>query len=121
MDAALLGLASQAQAYVTARAYTPPDPGYRFPVFMPHLQDYEPSSDHLGVFSNALTYMVMQTLDDAEQTILLLPAWPCKWDVRFSVHGPLQTVITGQLLSGKLTYSVQPQSRQGNVKVMSCQ
>ncbi len=39
MDAALLGLASQAQAYVTARANTGPAPGYRFPAFMPQEQE----------------------------------------------------------------------------------
>ena len=38
MDAALLGLAASAKAYVTARANTAPAEGYRFPAFMPHLQ-----------------------------------------------------------------------------------
>ena len=82
-------------------------------------QDYEPSSDHLGVFSNALTYMIvqvryplsplaclcrhvdlLQSLDDANGTALLLPAWPCDWDASFRVHAPQQTIIEGRS-SGK--------------------
>jgi hypothetical protein len=42
MDAALLGLGPEARAFVVARARTPPAPGYRFPAFMPHEQDYPP-------------------------------------------------------------------------------
>ncbi len=38
MDAALLGQAAQAAAYVVARANTGPAPGYRFPAFMPQEQ-----------------------------------------------------------------------------------
>ena len=49
MDAALLGLAGEAQKLVKARASLAPAQGYRFPAFMPHLQDYEPSADHLAV------------------------------------------------------------------------
>ena len=30
-------------------------------------QDYEPSSDHLGVFSNALTYMLVQVRQNPEK------------------------------------------------------
>eukprot|EP00047_Mylnosiga_fluctuans_P013403 m.31443 g.31443 ORF g.31443 m.31443 type:complete len:770 (-) comp4883_c0_seq2:146-2455(-) len=121
MDAALLGLATQAQAYVVARANTAPATGYRFPAFMPDFQDYAPSSDHLGVFSNALTYMLIQSLDDPAQTILLLPAWPCAWDVSFKVHGPLSTVIEGQLHDGKLTFAVTPASRLPAVMASACQ
>ena len=77
--------ASKAQSLVKARAYVAPAPGYRFPAFMPHEQDYEPSADHLGVFNSAMVYMLMQTYDDQEQNILLLPSWPCDWDVSFKV------------------------------------
>ena len=88
---------------------------------MPHEQDYEPSSDHLAVFSNALTYMLLQHSDDGEQRIVLLPAWPCAWDVSFKLHGPRETVITGELANGTLTYDVQPPSRKSSVTAAACQ
>ena len=41
MNAALLGNATNAAAYVLARAKTEPAAGYRFPTFAPHEQDCE--------------------------------------------------------------------------------
>lgn len=120
MDAALLGLGPEAQSYVRARAKTPPAKGYRFPAFMPHEQDYPPSSDHLAVFSNALTYMLLQVADDAAQSVLLLPAWPCQWDISFRVHAPFQTTIEGQLTGGNLRYTVDPPTRAANVRAAQC-
>ena len=121
MDAALLGNASEAAGFVLARATTPPAKGYRFPTFAPHEQDYEPSSDHFGVMQNALAYMLMQQVDDAAGSVLLLPAWPCSWDVRFKLHAPKQTVVTGALVAGKLEFDVSPPARKANVHVAPCQ
>jgi len=121
MDAALLGLASQAQTYVHNRAAMAPAEGYRFAAFSPHLQDYEPSLDQLSVFNNALQYMLLQTADDAQQTMVLLPAWPCNWNVTFKLNGPLKTIVEGSVSSGKLTYTVTPSSRATNVKALNCQ
>ena len=121
MDAALLGNASNAAAYVRARANTQPAAGYRFPSFAPHEQDYEPSSDHFAVMQNALGYMLMALVDDKAQSVVLLPAWPCSWSVDFKLHAPKQTIITGTLAAGKLTFSVSPPSRKADVKVMPCQ
>jgi len=120
MDAALLGLAPEAQKFVRARALTSPAPGYRFPAFMPREQDWAPSSDHLAIFSNALTYMLLQAADDAEQSVLLLPAWPCNWDVAFTLHAPRRTVIRGSLTNGTLTYSVEPSDRAQAVRATAC-
>ena len=89
MDAALLGRSGDAANFVVARASTAPALGYRFPAFAPHEQDYEPSADHFAVFSNALQYMLVQRVDDAvNDSVLLLPAWPCGWDVKFKVSYP---------------------------------
>lgn len=123
MNAAMLGLANESANMVVGRATTPPPKGYRFPIFAPGEGDYEPSADHYAVMSNALTYMLIQSLDDADETIAILPAWPCRWDVQFKVHGPKQTVITGELLHGALVGELQvtPESRRKDVKVMACQ
>jgi len=120
MDAALLGLGPKAQQLVEARAATQPAPGYRFPTFMPHLQDYQPSLDHLAVFSNALQYMLLQLGDDDNQSVVLLPTWPCAWDVNFKLKAPLNTVIEGNLKGGKLSFTVSPSSRTSAVKVKDC-
>ena len=122
MDAAMLGLADDAAKMVLARAKTPPAKGYRFPVFAPHEQDYEPSADHFAVMSNALTYMLIQTLDDANATVLLLPAWPCRWSVSFKLHAPRRTIIEGAMKNGSLiSLTVTPESRRADVRVAKCQ
>jgi hypothetical protein len=121
MDAALLGLAGDAAKYILARASTPPAQGYRFPAFAPHEQDYEPSADHFAVFSNALQYMLIQRVDDETESVLLLPAWPCSWDVNFTISAPRLTTVQGSLIGGKLSFAVTPQSRASAVRVGRCQ
>ena len=125
MDAALMGNAADARKYVVARAKTKPAAGYRFPVFAPHEQDYEPSGDHFAVFSNALQYMLIQRVDgegtEDGDDVLLLPAWPCEWDVEFKVHAPRNAVVTGSLKNGTLAYSVVPGDRQAHVRAAKCQ
>lgn len=121
MDAALLGLASDAAKFVVRRASTPPAQGYRFPAFAPHEQDYEPSADHFAVFSNALQYMLIQRVDDEHDSVLLLPAWPCSWNVNFTVSAPRLTTVTGSVVGGRLSFTVTPQSRTSAVRVARCQ
>ena len=73
--------------------------------------------------ANALTYMLLQSLDDEAATILVLPAWPCKWDVEFKLHAPRQTVIRARFRNGRLVDDVEvtPESRRKDVRVMPCQ
>jgi len=122
MDAALLGLTTEAMQQVISRATTKPAPGYRFPGFMPHFQDYPPSSDHLSNMNNALQWMLIQPADDAANSILLFPAWPCKdWNVDFKLKGPQQTTLTGSWKNGKLdSLTVDPPGRRQNVKFANC-
>jgi len=122
MDAALLGLANQAKELVLKRAAVGPAPGYRFPVYAPHCYDYPPSADHYAVMTNAVTYMLMQTIDDVNQGVVLFPGWPCSWDVTFKIHAPMNTIIEGSLLDGKLLYlDVVPENRKKFVKIRNCQ
>jgi hypothetical protein len=103
MDAAMLGLTADAKELILKRAALSPDKDSgRFPVFMPHLQDYQPSSNHLAVMNNALLYMIVLQIDAT--SVYLLPSWPCEWDVSFKVHAPMRTIIEGQVKSGILTY-----------------
>eukprot|EP00659_Diplonema_papillatum_P015320 gene15320-23416_t len=121
MDAALLGNASAAKAYLVARAGYPSADGYRFPAFMPHLQDYQPSADHLSVLMNGLNYMVVQEDDTPDHRLVLTPAWPCSWELSFKLHGPLNTVVTGSYQAGLLEYTVDPPERTPFVSAMPCQ
>eukprot|EP01061_Rhynchopus_euleeides_P013976 TRINITY_DN24258_c0_g1_i1.p1 TRINITY_DN24258_c0_g1~~TRINITY_DN24258_c0_g1_i1.p1 ORF type:complete len:746 (+),score=278.81 TRINITY_DN24258_c0_g1_i1:49-2286(+) len=121
LDAALLGMATEFQSLAVARAAVGPATGYRFPAFMPHLQDYEPSADHLANLNNAMGYALVQEDEGPEHSLVLLPSWPCSWDVDFKVHGPLGTVVEGRLVSGVLSYTVSPQSRAAHVSARQCQ
>jgi len=120
MDAALLGLTAEAMKQVVERARTGPADGYRFSGFMPHMQDYEPSADHLSNMNNALQWMLLRG-DDSNNDIELFPSWPCAWHVDFKLRGPLNTIVQGKYANGKLTeYSVTPASRTNNVKFAGC-
>ena len=121
MDAALLGLTAQAQGYVLARAAMAPDPAYRFPAFMPHLQDYPPSGDHLGVMNSAVQYMLAVPKDNAAKGVWLLPSWPCAWDVVFKVNAPNAVVITGSVQNGKASYKVVGGGPSPDVTLVNCQ
>lgn len=116
MTAALLGNTATAAKYLVARARTPLAGGYRFPGFAPREQDAAPSGDQYAVFATALQYMLIQRTDDVEDSVLLLPAWPCEWDVNFTVSAPKLTTITGGVTDGVLHYSVTPASRASAVR-----
>lgn len=74
-----------------------------------------------AIFQNALQYMLIQRVDDVNDSVVLLPAWPCDWDVNFTVAAPRQTTITGRLQGGSITYSVTPTSRASTVRALPCQ
>ena len=121
MDAALLGMTAEAKAMVVQRATGAPAKGYRFPTFTPHYQDYEPSADHLANHNSAVQWMAMQSGDDAAGTIVLLPAWPCEWDVSFKLRAAQNTTVTVDYAAGTFkTLAVDPPARKAAVKVANC-
>jgi hypothetical protein len=79
--------------------------------------DWIPDQDHGGNLLMGLQVMLMQADDEK---ILLLPAWPKKWDVDFKLNAPGRTVIEGVVKDGKImSMKVMPESRKKDVKVMS--
>ena len=71
--------------------------------------------DHGGSTSIALQRMVMQC---EGEKILLFPAWPSEWDVTFKLHAPQNTIVEGELKSGKLErLRVTPSVRSADVVV----
>eukprot|EP00047_Mylnosiga_fluctuans_P009520 m.263358 g.263358 ORF g.263358 m.263358 type:complete len:1042 (+) comp26666_c0_seq1:28-3153(+) len=125
MNAALLGMTDTAATMLKQRAATGPAPGYRFPGFMPHFQDYEPSANHLANYLTALNWMLLQPADDAAGSMVLFGAWPCDWSVSFSLKGPLNTTVevvyTGGTPTGTLvSLIVTPPSRRSAVLIANC-
>ena len=83
-----------------------------------------PQVESGGIASETLHRMLMQ-VDPAgtgSQKIYLLPAWPKDkaLDVAFKLHAPMQTVVEGRLVAGKLEdLVVTPESRRGDVVVVA--
>lgn len=112
MDAALLGLADDAVRLVSERARTPPAPGYRWEGFAPAQYDYAPVSELYAGLASATNWMLLQPGDDAAGTYVLLPAWPCAWDVDFVLWAPLATRVAVRLEGGRVAnFSVEPPER----------
>ena len=121
--AVLAGITDAAVAALSARALTPPAPGYRFPGFSPQFQDYDPSADHYANFARALQEMVLQGGEDGFEnaTIVLLPAWPCEWDLAAKLWAPGNTTVELEYASGALvSLVVTPPQRAAAVKWAGC-
>jgi len=115
VQAALLGLADEAQALVTSNAKHT-DKVFRFPVFWGPGFDWLPDEDHGGVLMSALQSMLVQ-YDDRK--IYLLPAWPKNWNVSFKLHAPKNTVVEGEYRNGKITeLKVSPASRRADIQLI---
>ncbi|WP_347242731.1 DUF5703 domain-containing protein [Thermogutta sp.] len=109
---AYLGLAEEACEYVVARA-SEWNSESRFPAFWGPNFDWVPDQDHGSVLMIALQSMLLQK--DGEK-MFLLPAWPRDWSVRFRLHAPYRTVITGEYKDGQLVYlDVEPPERRKDV------
>jgi hypothetical protein len=122
IDAALLGLTNESWTMVVDRATnSPPQMGFRYPAFAPHLQDSEPSADHYANLMTALQAMLLQAGGDAANSLVLFPAWPCNVDVTFKLWGALNTTVDVVFAGGKLvSLNVMPPERAGDVKWANC-
>lgn len=110
---ALLGLTEQVKDYLAKRASPASHSDSRFPGFWNAFHDWVPDMDHGGVLQLALQNMLMQCEDEQ---ILLIPAWPNKWDADFKVHAPLLTIVEGKVRGGKLVdVRVTPEARRADV------
>lgn len=88
----------------------------RFPAFWNcYPFDHFPDMDHGGCAMVGLQEMLLQTPGDR---LLVLPAWPREWDVRFKLRAPRNTTVEGELRGGKMIrLEVTPASRQKDVEV----
>ncbi|SDS47450.1 hypothetical protein SAMN05216490_1219 [Mucilaginibacter mallensis] len=112
IQAAMLGLTDDAQAYVTF-ALTRKEPTLKFPAFWATGHDYAPDEDNGGNGENGLQQMLLQT--DGKK-IILLPAWPKGWSADFKLNAPYNTTVQGSVKNGKITNLViTPASRMADV------
>ena len=87
----------------------------RFPLYGSQSPDSCPDFDHFGSGSTALQRMLVQEVDDK---ILLLPAWPADWDTDFKLRLKHGAVITGMVKNGKLvSWDIKPASKRSQVIV----
>ena len=87
---------------------TPQNPQIRFPGFFGPNFDWVPDQDHSCVNAIALQKMCLQTQHDQ---LRVLPAWPARWNVRFRLHAPQQTVVECAYVDGEVRkLTVTPES-----------
>ena len=123
INAALLSLDQISMQMILARANTGPAKGYRFPGFMPHEQDYEPSADHLANMLTAVQALILQPADDGfeDGSMVLFPSWPCDWDVDAKLWGPHATSVHVVYRNRTLvSLTVEPPFRRSAVRFGFC-
>lgn len=112
IQAAYLGLSEEARRVVLERIGGVYERA-RFPAFWGPNFDWIPDQDHGAVINMTLQAMLLQ-YDRSE--ILLFPAWPQEWDVRFRLHAPKRTVVEAEYAAGTLRHlEVTPQTRRSDV------
>jgi len=65
-----------------------------------------------------LQEMLLQTTDDGK--MLLFPAWPKEWNVRFKLHAPQNTTVEAELKDGRIAKLVViPANRIVNIEIIN--
>jgi len=112
-DAALLGLADEA-AHILQGKCDNSNKSYRWPATWGPNFDWLPDQNHGGNLLETANLMLIQ--GESGGKILLLPAWPQKWDVDFKLHAPDNTVVWCVLKNGKIAnLKVVPEIRRNDV------
>ena len=108
--AACLGLTEEAQRLLELKMMDGP---YRFPAFWGPGYDWTPDHNWGGSGMIGMQEMLLQ---EAGDKLLLFPAWPQYWDVRFRLHASRGTVVDAELREGRVVaLKVTPQSRRADV------
>jgi hypothetical protein len=111
--AALLGLTDEAARILKGKCANS-NGAYRWPATWGPNFDWLPDQNHGGNLLETANLMLLQ--GEAGGRILLLPAWPRKWDVDFKLHAPPNTTVACQLKDGKIVeLKVVPASRRRDV------
>ena len=110
--ASCLGLTDEAATLNLKKLANGP---HRFPAFWGPGFDWTPDHNHGGSGMIGLQEMLLQAGGDR---IVLFPAWPRDWNVRFKLHAPRQTVVEAELRDGQVTnLVVTPEERRSDVVI----
>ncbi len=111
--AACLGLTDEAKRLNSLKLADGP---HRFPAFWGPGFDWTPDHNWGGSGMIGLQEMLLQTTDDGK--ILLFPAWPKEWDVRFKLHAPKNTTVEAELKNGEVKITkVIPDFRKNDIVI----
>ena len=99
--AACLGLTDEARRLNTEKLADGP---YRYPAFWDAGFDWAPDLNRGGAAMIGLQEMLLQETPDGQ--LLLFPAWPREWNVRFRLHATQGRVVEGVLHNGVITHQV---------------
>ena len=92
-----------------------PVPEQRFPGFFKSTHDGTPDVQHSSVAATALQRMILQ---DVDEKIVIMPAWPADWNCDFKLYAKQNTIVEGKVVNGKIeTLKVSPESRQKDVYI----
>lgn len=112
--AAMVGLTDSVKMEVIW-ALNRPVPEQRFPGFFKSTHDGVPDVQHSSVAATALQRMLLQ---DVDEKIVLVPAWPNDWSCDFKLYAKQNTIVEGKVEAGKLVkLKVTPENRKNDVYV----
>lgn len=103
--AAYLGKTEEARNHLAERYVLHGE--YRFPTFYVD-GDWVPDHDNGGVAQQTLQAMLLQ--ENGEE-LLLFPAFPKDWDVRFRLHAAGNTVVEASRVNGEVMIHTSPENR----------
>lgn len=87
----------------------------RFPGFFKSTHDGVPDVQHSSIAATALQRMILQ---DVDNKIIILPAWPVDWSCEFKLFAKQNTVVEGTVEEGKIVeLKITPKSRKEDVFV----
>jgi hypothetical protein len=114
--AALLGMADECARIMQVKI-TNSNPAYRWPATWGPNFDWLPDQNHGGNLLNTTNLMLMQAAPlEQGGKIVLLPAWPKDWDVRFKLWAPGNTTVECTYQHGEVvSLKVEPESRRKDV------
>jgi hypothetical protein len=110
--AAMAGLTDSVKKEVIW-ALNRPVPEQRFPGFFKSTHDGVPDVQHSSVAATALQRMILQ---DVDQKIVIMPAWPADWNCKFRLFAKQNTTVEGKITNGKLVeLKISPETRKKDV------
>ncbi|MFW9607165.1 MAG: DUF5703 domain-containing protein [Prevotella sp.] len=110
--AACLGLTDEAAKWNTLKLKNGP---HRFPAFWGPGHDWTPDHNWGGSGMIGIQEMLLQETNDK---IIIFPAWPKSWNVRFKLHCSHGTIVEAEMKQGKAhIISVYPKNRIKDITV----